>query len=150
MRGRIFYIPIFIIFIFLTLGCCKKVISQNSSNHNYLKKELSISDEDFKQIKENKAIIKELQLSIQHSLTKKKASSILDSFFKVDYPQKDLLTILEINRVFKGKNYRNVNLKDIDSSKALFFNDIKELEEFKKKFKPKVIIKTKIDSSKSN
>ncbi|RNC85127.1 MAG: hypothetical protein ED556_11210 [Winogradskyella sp.] len=133
----------------ITLECSDKIVSQNTKNYNQLKKEFSIRKKDFKKIKDNKAVINELKLSVKDSLTREKASAILDSFFRSNYSPKRLLTILEINRVFEGKNYRAVSLKDIDSSKALFINDIKELEEFKKKFKVKVHTTTKVDTTKN-
>ncbi|WP_299116093.1 hypothetical protein [uncultured Winogradskyella sp.] len=147
---RGYFTPFFLILISILSGCCDKIISQNPSNYEYLKKELSIKDKDFKKIKDNKEIIEELKLSIKDSLTKKKASSILKSFFLEEYPENKLLASLEFNRVFKGKNYTTVDLKDIDSSKALFINNINELEDFMKKVKVKPTVKTTTKISKSD
>ena len=147
---RGYFIPFFLIFISILSGCCDKIVSQNPSNYEYLKKALSIKENDFKKIKDNKEIIEELKLSIKDSLIKKKASSILKSFFHEEYPENKLLASLEFNRVLKGKNYRTIDLKDIDSSKALFINNKKALEDFMKTIKVRPKVKTTTKISKSN
>ncbi|RNC84878.1 MAG: hypothetical protein ED556_09850 [Winogradskyella sp.] len=151
---RILYFTFFfLVIITIIFGCCDKIVSQNTTNYSQLRKEFGINNKDFKKIKGNNAVIKELKLSLQDSLTKVKASAILKSFFLGEFSEDKLLPHLGFNRVFKGKNYRNIDLKDIDSSKAIFINDIEELEEFRKKFKAKPKVKvnttTKVDSAKT-
>jgi len=146
---RKYIIPFFIIFISAIIGCSNKIISQNSP-HEYLKKEFGINNINFRKIEKNRDIIRELKLSVKDSLTKKKASSILDSFFVDSYSEDKLLTILEMNRVFKGADLKILDDKEIDSSKALIINDIKTLEELKKKLKAKMKTNTKIDSTKND
>ena len=145
---RVYFTLFFVILISILIGCSNKIISQNHINYNSLKKEFSINDKDFKKIKDNEALIKELKLSIKDSLTKSKASSILKSFFNENYTQKRLLTILEINRIFKGKNFEIVDTKDIDSSKALIINDVSGLEKLKDKMK-NIKVKTRTDTLKT-
>ncbi len=128
------YIILFFTFLtsIYTVGCCHKITSKKSKDYNYLKKELGISNSNFKKIKGDQKIIEELKLAIKDSLIKKKASLILDSFFlKKENSKKRLLTILELNRIFKGSKYRIINDKDIDSNKALIINNIKDLQKLK-------------------
>jgi len=119
-----------ILLLFLIFGC-KSLVNKT------VKKELSLTQVEYNKIKKDSLITNTLYRSIKDSVKISVIEKRLDSFFLGSYVKKELISILEVDRVFKGK--LNIEFKkDFDTLNAIEFNNTKDLKNFMVKVKKRL------------
>ena len=112
---------------------------------NSLKQELKITNKEFRLVKNDTLLIKSLKLSLKDSIDKKLIRRRLDSFYNGNYTKHELITSIELDRVFKGKVFE-IDRK-IDKEKAIDFDSIKDVKAYLNNIKKQ--IKNSLDNSKT-
>ena len=112
---------------------------------NSLKQELKITNKEFRLVKNDTLLIKSLKLSLKNSIDKKLIRRRLDSFYNGNYTKHELITSIELDRVFKGKVFE-IDRK-IDKEKAIDFDSIKDVKAYLNNIKKQ--IKNSLDNSKT-
>ena len=112
---------------------------------NSLKQELDITNKEFRLVKNDTLLIKSLKLSLKDSIDKKLIRRRLDSFYNGNYTKHELITSIELDRVFKGKVFE-IDRK-IDKEKAIDFDSIKDVKAYLNNIKKQ--IKNSLDNSKT-
>ena len=93
--------------LFLTLMSC-----------NPIKSKLSLTTKKFNLIKKDSILMSELKQSLEKDIDTKLINRRLDSFFLKSYSKHELITSIELDRIFKGKKVeidRTVNKDSVPS-----------------------------------
>ena len=96
-----------------------------------LKSKLDLNREEFNLIKTDSVLINEINLSLKDSIDIKLIRRRLDSFFLKKYNKHELITSIELDRVFKGKRVeigRGLNKDSLPN-----FDSMGEMKEYLKK-----------------
>ncbi|MBV7268990.1 hypothetical protein [Winogradskyella luteola] len=144
---------IIILLILLMINCT--VYKPFSSNKNrkestrQIKDTFNLTSEEFKQINED-SILFEISESLAKQVSFKTTNRRIDSFLSGNYEKKQLLIALNIDQL-KLKGEFDFDYTDKFNGRRLYFNTVKEYEEFMKKLDCSFIKKVnfKVDTLKN-
>ncbi len=149
MKSRLFIVSVLSFIIF----SCK------TTEDKVIRKNIPLTQKQYNIIKKDKEISNGLLLAIKDSVKTEKINDALSIYFE-NKNKKELTSLLELLRVFKGSNatFKTIPTDSIDMSKAIIIDSYEDLKKFKKrdtenmnllkenfnKAKPKVIIDSTI------
>lgn len=131
MKKTAYYLIIFILF--FSLQNCKSSFDKNKLR--VIRTELDLTRKEYKSIKTNDSILKNLHNSISNSVNTKLINRRLDSFFEKVYNEKDLIDMLKVDLFFKDDpSFEVERLFDKNIKNTLKVDSIQQVRDYYKNF----------------
>lgn len=131
MKKTAYYLIIFILF--FSLQNCKSSYDKNKLR--VIRTELDLTRKEYKSIKTNDSILKNLHNSISNSVNTKLINRRLDSFFEKVYNEKDLIDMLKVDLFFKDDpSFEVERLFDKNIKNTLKVDSIQQVRDYYKNF----------------
>ncbi|WP_452601716.1 hypothetical protein [Pontimicrobium sp. MEBiC06410] len=133
---RKYYIILIIIFTAFNCSCPRLIKESNTKCEqlSIIKEQLHLEKKKFKLIKQDDNIINAIYLSIKDTVSIPLINRRLDSFFVKSYTKKELLTILKVDKAFKGQKIVLELDRKIKIEKEANFETAEEAAKFHKDF----------------
>lgn len=134
---KVYYIFILIL-LFSNLNSCKSAFNKRGKL-KIIKKELSLTKEEFNSIKSKDSIIKQLNSSISNSIETELINRRLDSFFDNVYDETDLIGMLKVDVFFKDDpSFKVERLFDKNITNTLRVDSIQQVRDYYNSFEKNV------------
>ena len=134
---KVYYIFILIL-LFSNLNSCKSSFNKRGEL-KIIKKELSLTKEEFNSIKSKDSIIKQLNRSISNSIETELINRRLDSFFDYVYDETELIGMLKVDVFFKDDpSFKVERLFDKNITNTLRVDSIQQVRDYYNSFEKNV------------